>query len=177
MVAHSVQFDSLDILNRAIEEHYEEIKAALRRRGHQQDSASEIVHDLYLKFAENPDSLSQARSIRAFLSRAAVNLGIDRARRSGFEQRLFSGTDDETLAVAATTPAPDYGLEVQARLQLLKAAIGELPERRRAVFILHRLHQMSPDAIAAKLKLSRTTVDRHLRAALLHCLDRLAQID
>lgn len=175
-MAQSVHLDSLSLLNRAIEEHYDELRASLRRRGHGHEAA-DIIHDIYLRFAENPEKLGGARSIRAFLSRAAVNLGIDRARRAGFEQRLFSGTDAESLTVAATTAAPDYMLEVSDRLSRLKLAIKELPRMRRAVFVLHRLHQLPPEAIAERLGITRTTVDRHLRAALLHCLERVTQID
>lgn len=176
-MSQSVSLQGVDLLNRAIETHYEEIKAAVRRRGHSHDSAADIVHDLYLKLADHPDSLSGARSVRAFLLRAAANLGIDRARRSSFEKRLFSGSELEAEAIAASTPAPDHTLEVSARLQVLREAILTLPCRQRTVFVLHRLQQMPPDAIAVQLGISRTTVDRHLRAAMLHCLDRLSQID
>ena len=106
-MVHSIPLRGIDLLNRAIEEHYEELKAALRRRGHGPETAVDIVHDVYVKFAENPDSLKRAHSLRAFLARAAINLGIDRARRAGFEQRLFSGTDEESLSVAAATPASE----------------------------------------------------------------------
>lgn len=176
-MAHSIPVPSVDLLNSAIEAHYEEIKAAVRRRGHSHDSAADIVHDLYLKLADHPDSLAGARSVRAFLLRAAANLGIDRMRRASFETRLFSGSEAEAEQLAAATPAPDHTLEISARLHALRQAILELPRRQRSVFVLHRLQQMPPDAIAAKLGISRVTVDRHLRAAMLHCLDRLSQID
>jgi RNA polymerase sigma-70 factor (ECF subfamily) len=52
-----------------------------------------------------------------------------------------------------------------------------LPERRRAAFILYRLHQLSPDEIAVRLRISRNMVDRHLRRALSHCLERLTTIE
>ncbi|MBI1648835.1 RNA polymerase sigma factor [Hyphomicrobium sulfonivorans] len=175
-VAHPIEIDSLGLLNRAIEEHYEEMKATLRRRGHGSDAA-DIIHELYIRFAEQPEKLGRAHSIRAFLSRAAVNLGIDRARRNGLEQRIFSGSEAEGLAVPASTPAPDFMLEVTDRLRRLKDAIGELPRTRRAIFVLHRLHQLPPDAIARKLGITRVTVDRHLRAALLHCLERVTESD
>ena len=159
-----------DLLNGAIRAHYEDITAVVRARGHSRADAAEIVHDLYVKLAENPDALQGKRSLRAFLARAAINLGIDRRRRSGLEQRLFSASEAEALAVAAETAAPDRGLEIEARLTLLRIAIGELPERRRSVFILHRLHGMDADAIAKRLRISRNMVERHLRRALLHCL-------
>lgn len=176
-VADSVSLADDDLLNRAIEAHYAEIKAAVRRRGHSRSTASDVVHDLYIKLAEQPDVLKGKRSIGAFLCRAAINLAIDRLRRTRFEERLFSGTETEALTVAADTAAPDHGLEVEARLIALRDAIGELPARRRAVFILHRLHRMTPDEIARRLGISRNMVDRHLRRALAHCLDRLFQMD
>lgn len=176
-VTHSLSLDSDDLLNRAIEAHYADIKAAVQRRGHSRGAASDIVHDLYIKLAEQPDVLKGKRSLRAFLCRAAINLGIDRMRRAQFEERLFSGTEVEALAIPAETAAPDHVLEVEARVAILRDAIGELPGRRRAVFILHRLHRLEPDQIAKKLNISRNMVDRHLRRALAHCLDRLLRID
>lgn len=176
-MTHSISADSDDLLNRAIEAHYADIKAAVRRRGHSRGAASDIVHDLYVKLAEQPELLKGKRSLLAFLCRAAINLGIDRMRRASFEERLFSGTEAEALAVPTETGAPAYALEVRARIAVLQGAIAELPARRRAVFILHRLHNMEPDRIARELNISRNMVDRHLRRALAHCLDRLLQID
>lgn len=176
-MADSVSLAVDDLLNRAIEAHYAEIKAAVRRRGHSRATASDVVHDLYIKLAEQPGVLRGKRSIGAFLCRAAINLAVDRLRRSRFEERLFSGTQTEALVIAAETAAPDHGLMVEARLTVLREAIGALPARRRAVFILHRLHRLPPDEIAARLRISRNMVDRHLRRALAHCLDRLFQMD
>lgn len=168
--------DSNDLLNRAMEAHYADITKAVRRRGHPLSTARDVVHDLYVKLAAQPDVLRNKRSIKAFLCRSAVNLGIDRLRRETMEARLFSGTEQEALSVASLGPAPDLALEIEARVAILREAIAELPERRRIVFILHRLHHISPDEIAVKLKISRNMVDRHLRRAFAHCLDRLLSI-
>lgn len=165
--------DSTDLLNRAMEAHYADITNAVRRRGHHHSSARDVVHDLYLKLAAKPDVLKDRRSIKAFLCRAAINLGIDRQRRETKEAQLFSGTEREALAVPSPGHAPDHRLEMEARLQQLRQAIADMPERRRLVFILHRLYQLSPDEISTKLKISRNMVDRHLRHAFADCLDRI----
>ncbi|MGE7470295.1 RNA polymerase sigma factor [Bosea sp. NPDC003192] len=169
--------DGNELLNRAIEAHYDEIVAAVGRRGHSRAAALDIVHDLYVKLAARPHVLREKRSIGAFLCRAAINLGIDRFRRERFEARLFSGSEYEAQSIAAEGTAPDRALAIEARIAILRDAIGELPVRRRAVFILHRLHGLTPDEIARKLGISRNMVDRHLRRALAYCLDRLLQID
>lgn len=169
--------DSNDLLNRAMEAHYADMTRAVRRKGHPLSTARDVVHDLYIKLAAQPDVLRKKRSIKAFLCRSAINLGIDRLRRENREAHLFSGTEKEALAVASTGPAPDLALEIEARIAILREAIAELPERRRMVFILHRLHHLSPDEISIKLKISRNMVDRHLRRAFAHCLDRLLWIE
>jgi len=165
--------DSNTLLNRAIELHYSEIRAAVRRRGLSSNFATEVVHDLYLRLAEKPEALENKRSLSAFLCRAAVNLCIDRLRRNNFENRLFSGTLEEAAELASETAAPDYILEVEAQLRILRDAIGELPPRTRAIFALHRLNHMAPETIAKKFSISMPVVDRHLRRAIVHCLDRL----
>lgn len=167
------EFDGNELLNRAIEAYYEDIVAAARRGGHPGSSALDIVHDLYLKLSGRPEVLRDKRSIKSYLCQAAVNLGIDRFRKERFETRLFSGTEDEAHAVPAENAAPDRTLEVEARIAVLRDAIAELPTRRRNVFILHRLNQLAPDEIAVRLNISRNMVDRHLRRAFAHCLDRL----
>lgn len=169
--------DSNDLLNRAMEAHYADITGAVRRRGHPSSTAREIVHDLYVKLASRPDVLENRRSIKAFLCRAAINLGIDRQRRESKEARLFSGSEREALSVASVGPAPDMALEIEARVAILREAIADLPERRRVVFILHRLHHLTPDQICVKLNISRNMVDRHLRRAFAHCLDRLLSVE
>ncbi|MFK4771630.1 RNA polymerase sigma factor [Rhizobium sp. ZW T2_16] len=165
--------DDNDLLNRAMEMHYDEITSAVRRHGHPWSTTRDVVHDLYVKLAARPDVLQNKRSIKAFLCRAAINLGIDRQRRETREARLFSGSDRQALSVASAGPAPDQALEIEARIAILREAIAELPERRRIVFVLHRLHHLTPDQISTRLNISRNMVDRHLRRAFAHCLDRL----
>ena len=164
-------------LDAAFSLYYQEIRRVVRHRGLESSLATEVVHDLYIQLSRRPERLEAKTSVGAFLKRAAINLGIDHMRRARFERHLFSGTEAEALAVPTEAAAPDYGLEVEARLAVLREAIAELPARRRAVFILHRLHRLEPDQIARKLNISQNMVDRHLRRALAHCLDRLLGLE
>lgn len=172
-----VDLDGNDLLDRAIEAYYEDIAAAAGRAGHSRSAALDIVHDLYVKLSGHPERLQNKRSLKAYLCQAAINLGIDRFRSQRFEATLFSGTESEALAVAADAPAPDHALEIEARIIVLREAIAELPARQRAVFVLNRLHQLPRDEIARKLRISRNMVDRHLRRAYAHCLDRLSTVE
>lgn len=170
------KLDGGELLNRAIEAYYSDVVKAVARRSRTQQNALDVVHDLYVKLAARPDVLHDKRSIKAFLCRAAVNLAVDRRRREQREARLFCATEHEACNVASEAAPAGHALEVEARIRILRQAIGELPLRRRAVFILHQLHQKTPDEIASSLRISRNMVNRHLRRALAHCLDRLVEL-
>lgn len=165
-------------LDAAIEAYYDEIRSAMRRRGATPAVATEIVHDLYVKLSGNPQPLVAARSVKAFLIRAAINLGIDRARRLAFEQSLFAVLDAGAETVAHRHDAAiEAHLDRPKRIAFLRKAILELPPQCRNVFIAHRLMGMRKDEIASALAIKRRMVDRHLRKAMLHCLERMDRFD
>lgn len=161
-------------LDAAIEAYYDEIRAAMRRRGATSAAATEIVHDLYVKLSGNPQPLVTARSIKAFLIRAAINLGIDQARRLAFEQSLFAVLDAGAEAIALRQDTHiDTRLDIPKRIAFLRRTILGLPPQCRNVFIAHRLMGMDKAEIATALGIKRRMVDRHLRKAMLHCLDEM----
>lgn len=161
------------LLDRAILAYYDELCGSVRRRGHSPANAQEIVHDIYIRLRPRHDVIENKASLKAFLIRACINLGIDRFRRERFESCLFSGTEQEALAVSAPIASPDHAMDLEHRLTILKAAIMEMSLQRRRVFIASRVGRLSADEIAERMKISRNMVDRHLRKAYLHCLDRL----
>ncbi len=161
------------LLDRAILAYYDELCGSVRRRGHNPANIQEIVHDLYIRLRQKDAALENKASLKAFLIRACINLGIDRFRRERFEACLFSGTEQEALAVGAPIASPDHAMDLEHRLGILKAAIMEMSLQRRRVFIASRVGKLSADEIAERMKISRNMVDRHLRKAYLHCLDRL----
>lgn len=163
------------LLDSALLSHYEELCTSVRRRGHSSANSQEIVHDVYLGLRQKQTALDGKASLKAFLIRACVNLGIDRFRRQRFEACLFSGSEQEALLVSAPIASPDQGLDLEYRITILKTAIMDMSLQRRRVFIASRVGNLSADDIALRLKISRNMVDRHLRKAYLHCLDRLEE--
>lgn len=159
-----------DLLDHAVVSYYEDMQHAIRRRGLAAGQTADVVHDLYVLLSRNPDRLAGKSSIRAFLIRAAVNLGIDRARRLAFENRLFAILDEQAATIAAHRLSAEDRIMVRQRIMVLKDAIAELPHQCRTVFIAYRIGGMSKDEIAESLSIKRRMVDRHIRNALLSCL-------
>ncbi|WP_112815980.1 RNA polymerase sigma factor [Ensifer sp.] len=163
------------MLDDAIVAYYDELCGMTRRRGHAQAAANDVVHELYVRLVDRRTSLEGKSSLRAFLRRACANLGIDRLRRDRFELKLFGGSEEEALAVASDIAAPDANIDLRRRLSILKSAIMEMSLQRRRVFLASRIGNLTSDEIARRTGISRNMVDRHLRKAYLHCLDRLEE--
>ncbi|MEW5424780.1 RNA polymerase sigma factor [Amorphus sp. 3PC139-8] len=164
------------LLDQAISAYYSDLHAAIRRRGAGTSQATEIVHDLYIQLSRKPERLVGKSSLRAFLIRAAVNLGIDRARRAAFEARLFESLDISVHAPTIAAPI-ETRLDLSRRLAVLRKAILALPAQRRDVFIAHRLAGMDKDEIAEQLGITRGQVNRHLRKAMLHCMEKIDEFE
>ncbi len=166
-----------DLLDRAIEAYYDDLRNAVRKRGIRNVYATEIVHDLYVALSQRPERLEGKTYLRAFLIRAAINLCIDRGRRIAFEKRLFTLLDAQALAVPMRPYTVDNRIDLRKRILVLKSAIAELPHQCRIVFIAYRIGGMSKDEIASSLGIKRRMVDRHIRNALLSCLEKTQALD
>ncbi|MGE0716908.1 MAG: RNA polymerase sigma factor [Alphaproteobacteria bacterium] len=158
-------------LARLAEAHYDELLAFVRRRVGSAALAMEIVQETWLRAAADPDR--PVADGRAYLYRIAANLAVDRLRRERLES-AYSVPGPPPPDIAADAPSPERAAVGRQELAVLEAAIAELPERCREVFLLHRADGLTMRAIAARLAISEKTVEKHIARALLHCRQRLA---
>ncbi|QIF03828.1 RNA polymerase sigma factor [Roseimicrobium sp. ORNL1] len=105
---------------------------------------------------------------RRVLFRTARNLLIDRFRRVRrmSEEEL---SDDLIETLADRDPGPSRRAAAAEEIGLVSRAVEILPEQIREVFILNRLMGLSFAEIAKTMKLSSSTVERHMVRALLAC--------
>ena len=69
--------------------------------------------------------------------------------------------------------SPDTVVEAQEALAKANKALQDLPALTRRVFTLYRIHGVKQQAIADRLGVSISTVEKHVRKALSHCYTRL----
>ncbi|MEH3105956.1 MAG: sigma-70 family RNA polymerase sigma factor [Sphingomonas fennica] len=100
---------------------------------------------------------------RAYLFRIARNLLIDGARREAVVSFGYVA-DIESLQV-------DHGTEdalcARAELRRLQAIVNALPGQCRTAFILRRVEEWTMPAIAERMGLSVSTVEKHLAKAVM----------
>ncbi|RZJ47364.1 MAG: sigma-70 family RNA polymerase sigma factor [Brevundimonas sp.] len=130
----------------------------------------DLLQDLYLKVSQIDPGM-EIRDPRAFLYRLASNLLLDRRRSS-----LRSATRDGAWRLIAHTegdgadideaPSAETVVESRQRLAALVRAMETLPVKTAAIFRMHKFEDLSYAEVAARLKISRSSVEKHMMDAL-----------
>jgi len=108
----------------------------------------------------------------AYVFQIAANLLRDRGRREKVRETYRAGVL-ASEGVGVEPIDPDRVLAGRQSLGQVAAALREVPERTRSIFILYRLEQMKKRDIADTYGISTSAVDKHLMKAMAHLWRRL----
>src|SRR5713226_8940727 len=118
----------------------------IRRRVADEADAEDILQDVFYELIEAYRLMKPVEQVGAWLYRVAQNRIIDRFRKRRPEGRgeiTLNGSEENTLRLEDLLPSPTAGPEsMYARsvlLDELDAALEELPEEQRDVFIAHEM--------------------------------------
>jgi len=133
----------------------------------------DLCQETFLKAIERQASFKPGSNLRAWLMRIATNAFLDRQRRKKV-MRIAPLPDEVLDAHPGGPPAPGQGLEATELHASLEAAIAELPETQRIIFVLRGLDDLSFREIAESVGTTEETARWHMmqaRRALLAKLD------
>lgn len=119
------------------------------------DAAEEIIQELFVTLWEKRETL-QITNLQSYLFTSVRNRVIDH-----YKQKVF---DELDTAEASTTP--DYPLFLDELETALHAAVSELPDKTREIFLLNRFEGKTARQIAQELNLPERTVEYHITQAL-----------
>lgn len=152
-------------------ENYDDLVRRLTRRLGSFDFAREALHETFLKLDRVGDET--IRSPRHFILRVAINVAKDRRRA---QNHLLNAQEiDALLDVGDDAPDPAQIAEARSEVEAFKRALAQLPPRSRDVLQSIAIDNLSPDAVAERLQVSRRTVESDLRSALKFCADSLGR--
>ncbi|WP_221032592.1 RNA polymerase sigma factor [Actomonas aquatica] len=158
---------------REVHPHDGQLKAYLRGRFPAVRDVDDVVQESYLRIWR-VQAAQPINSAKAFLFRVARNIALDWLRREQVAP-LERSADLAGLEVADQTPDSGQVMITRELLDLLAEVIGQLPDRCRAVVILHKLRGMPQKDVAAQLGLSVRTVEKHCLRGLNQCERRLRE--
>lgn len=148
--------------------HHLAVHRFIRRMGLTEDSARDIVQDVYLRIVRQNEPTKLAQAPRAYLYRIAINLLRDGLRREQLQSRFLTDAkiSEDPLTLTVT---PERALQQKQNIEALKAAVRNLDPTERRILLLHRLNHMSCREIAKELSMPLRTVERRLSSAVASC--------
>lgn len=136
------------------------------------DDAEDLAQEVFVRFAQQ--RTGRIVSFEAFLFQIAANLLRDRFRRNRThhvsQHFALDGHADNLLG---EVPSEEAVYEEQERWQAFLKVLEELPPKCRTVFLLQRFEGMTYSAIAQRLAISVSAVEKHMMRAMLHFDARL----
>jgi RNA polymerase sigma factor (sigma-70 family) len=170
-------------ISEAVERERSRLRNFVRRRVADPSDVEDILQDVFFEFVEAYRLMKPIEQAGAWLFRVARNRIIDRFRKKRPEllQDLRGASDDgEMLSIEELLPSPDAGPEAAyARgvlLEELEAALEELPDEQREIFIAHEIEGKSFKELSAETGVSVNTLLSRKRYAVLHLRDRLQSV-
>jgi RNA polymerase sigma-70 factor (ECF subfamily) len=146
-------------LERLYDEHAQALFAYLLNFTRNEADTRDVLQEVFIRLAREPDLLDEAREPRAFLLRLAHNLAVDRIRRRHTRGDREERWVAERLHPFASTSDPDEA----AFREALTDALAELPPDQRAVVHLKLWEGLTFDAIAALLEIPLNTAASRYR--------------
>ena len=152
-----------------------ELRGYIRRLTRDNAATEDLLHDTFARIIA-AEGWREIDSPAGFAIRTARNVVYDGLRRQQVVSIEFVA-DVGALGLVDEQADPEQTLVARDELRRLRAIVEALPAQQRRVFTLRKVYGMSPQAIADKLGLSVSTVEKHLVKAVRACAEALARED
>jgi RNA polymerase sigma-70 factor (ECF subfamily) len=156
-------------LERLYDDHAQALFAFLLNLTRDEPDTRDVLQEIFVKLASQPDLLRGVRDERAFLIRLVHNAAIDLMRRRGTRDK----TREQFTSEAASPFAPATDPDEQAFRDAFAAALAELPDEQRAVVHLKLWEGLTFEQIATALDIPPNTAASRYRYGLDKLRERL----
>ena len=155
----------------------------IRRRVPDPADAEDIAQDVFSRLVEANRLLMPIEQVTGWLYTVARNRITDLFRKQkpqAFSETVREDEDGELLQFEELLPSRDGGPEAQylrgVLIDELEAALEDLPEEQREVFVAHEVEGKSFKEMAAETGVNINTLLARKRYAVLHLRERLQDI-
>ena len=132
-----------------------------------------FVNETFLRIWINKEKIDPNRPVGPYIFRVARNLVIDELRKK-VEQLTY--LHDETFYADLGINDTDLNLEEKELQNWFNAVLDKIPEKRKDIFVMSRLEDMTYKEIAQKLDISENTVDTQIRRTLLFLKNEIKKL-
>jgi len=173
-----------DRISAAIAREQSRLRNFIQKQVVDESDAEDILQEVFYELVQAYRLMRPVEQVGAWLFRVARNRITDlfRKRRAApvRDNTIEESEDGEQLFLEDLLPSPDAGPEAayarEVLLEELDAALDELPEEQREVFVAHELEGRSFNELAAASGQSVNTLLSRKHYAVLHLRRRLRAI-
>lgn len=126
------------------------------------EDAEEVTQDVFVKLHRSIQKFENRSALKTWIYRITVNASLDLIKHKKSRRNFFvfgkRASDEETQRLAHFEH-PGIQLENKEKAETLFAAINDLPENQRTVFILSKLDGLSNPEIAEMMQLSVSAIE------------------
>ena len=147
------------------------VRTLLRLVGCRQ-TAEDLAQEAFVRLLGS-EKMSELRHPAPFLFQIARNLAVDHLRRQQIHARNNAELDTPGILeeIPATAAEPDQEILAMQQTGQILTILRTMPLRRQKIFIMHRIYGYTYEEIAARLGVSRSSVEKHLSRAMITILD------
>jgi len=170
----------------AIAQEQGRLRNFIRRRVADESEVEDILQDVFYELVAAYRLMKPIEQVSAWMFRVARNRIIDLFRKkrpaasTSDPLAVTENKNEEPLLLEDLLPSPEAGPDAayarSVLLDELDAALDELPEEQREVFVAHELEGRSFKELAAETGLSVNTLLARKHYAVLHLRERLRAI-
>jgi RNA polymerase sigma-70 factor (ECF subfamily) len=139
------------------------VASFLLRMGISRTDLDDVMQDVFLVAHKLGGYTPGPAKPTTYLANIALRAATTHRRKG--QTRSFVRPNDELVGNAAGSHDPERTADTQRKLQLLQAALDQLDEDKRAMFVMAEIHGETVVAIAAGLGIPVDTAYSRLRAA------------
>jgi RNA polymerase sigma factor (sigma-70 family) len=170
-------------ISQAVEQQRSRLRSFISRRVADPSEVEDILQEVFFELVEAYRLMKPVETAGAWLFRVARNRIIDRFRKNKPEPladvRALS-EEGEALSLEEFLPSSNAGPEAaytrNVMIEELEAALEELPEEQRWVFIQHEIEGRNFKELAAESGVRLNTLLSRKRYAVLHLRQRLQSL-
>ena len=144
------------------QKYHKKLYAFLFHLLHSKEDAEEIVQETFIKIWEKREDFIEGYSFNSFLFTIAKNAFLNLNRKK-INRRVFENHLD-FLEEISTGKTDDYVIFQETR-NIINTIIEGLPPKRKEIFLLRRIEDLTRKEISEKLGISVITVDNQLTKA------------
>lgn len=137
------------------------------------DDAHDAAQEAFLKCWKARENLATIENLRAWIFRVAINTARD-SRRSAWKRKARPLLGEDPMYVDAAKPPGDR-LDQQEEVERLRAALADLRDEEKEVFLLRQNGGLTYEQIAELRSAPVGTVKTQMRTALIKLKAVLAQ--